>query len=122
MGHQLPSLPGPHLAQACTKSPNFSHERLTTGAGIIQAKDPGDWVSSGDPGAKPGGRGPGSAHASQADSPQTGGQGGGPQWAVFTPESQSPRAGGPPQHDPPVNRDPGLPSGLVAPLPTLQPP
>ena len=41
---------------------------------------------------------------------------------VFTLESQSPRAGGPPQHHPPVNRDPGLLTGPVTPLPTLQPP
>ena len=67
--------PWPPPGTACSKSPNFSHECLTTGAGIIQAKDPGDWVSSRDLGAEPGGRGPGSAHTSQADSPQRGGPG-----------------------------------------------
>ena len=76
----LPSQPGPPSSRACSKSPDFSREHLTTGAGITQAKDPGDCVSSRDPGAEPGDRrrrsaGPRPAHTPQASSPERGGPG-----------------------------------------------
>lgn len=76
----LPSQPGPPHGRACSKSPDFSRKHLTTGAGITQAKDPGDCVSSRDLGAEPGDRrrgsaGPQPAHTPQASSPERGGPG-----------------------------------------------
>lgn len=77
MGHHIPQ---PHLASqpglphgiACRESPNVIHEHLTTGAGVIQAKDPGNCISSRDLGAEPGGRRPGSAQPQPARTLQAG--------------------------------------------------
>lgn len=51
-----PIFPPARPLHGTTVSPSFPGERLTTGAGIIQAKGPGDCVSSRHLGAEPGSR------------------------------------------------------------------
>lgn len=113
-----PSQPGPPHGRACSKSPDFSREHLTTGAGITQAKDPGDCVSSRDLGAEPGDRRRGSAglqpaHIPQASSPERGRR---PHSGLSSAQSnRAPGLEALPMRCP-VNHDPGLLTSKPHPL------